>query len=645
MVAVLSLCGIVVSLQQTLLLPLLPELPHLLDTTSDNASWLVTATLLAGAVATPTVTRLADMFGKRRMMVTALAISVVGSLLGAASSLLPLLIAARALQGVGVALVPVAIAIMRDELPSEKIPLGVAIMSATLALGAGIGLPVSGLIAEHLDWHAIFWLTAVVAAVLLVVAWRMLPESPVQTRGQFDFRGAVLLSLALTALLLSLSKGAQWGWTSPTTLGMLAGGLLVLAVWVPLSLTTASPLVDLRVAARPPVMLVNVVSLFAGFAMFTNMLVTTQYLQMPTSSGWGLGLSVLHTGWWSVPGAAAFGLVAPVSAWMTRRWGPSVTLLVGATLMGITYALRVPLSDDLTQVVTGSVLVSTGTALLYGALPTMVMRAVPVTETASANGLNVLLRSVGTSGASAATGAISTALGVTVGSQVLPTEHALQVSLWLAAGSSLVAAALAVPALRMRAYRESRDHDDTLGAGAVVVPGQVLTRHGRPVRGAVVSVLTPDGDSVDWAQTDVEGRFNVAVPHPGEFLVVTAADGWNPRSRIMELGDRAMPPVVLHHRLTMRGTVTDAEGLPVTDALVVLTRSSGEVVRTEHTDHEGGYLVPRPGNGRYVLTVSAPDGSIGARHVTVWEATDGVDLQLGTPLTPRPRTGRGARPV
>ncbi len=639
---VLSLCGIVVSLQQTLLLPLLPELPRLLDTSADTASWLVTATLLAGAVATPTVTRLADMFGKRRMMIVALGVSLLGSLLGAISQAVPLLITARALQGVGLALVPVAIAIMRDELPREKVPLGVAIMSATLAVGAGIGLPVSGLIVEHLDWHAIFWVTAVVAALLLVAAMTLLPESPVMTRGSFDFRGAILLSIALTALLLVVSKGTQWGWTSPITVGLTCVGVLVLGVWIPVSLRTPSPLVDLRVAARTPVLLVNIISVFTGFAMFTNMLVTTQFLQMPTSTGYGIGLGILATGWWMVPNAVAFGLMAPVSAWMTRRWSPQITLISGTGLMAAAYAARVFLSNDLAQIVIGSVLVGIGTALAYGALPTLIMRAVPVTETASANGLNVLLRSIGTSTASATTAAVATASAVVVGGQLAPTQSALSLSLWLAAGASLVATAVAVPTLRMRSYSVDWDRagNERVGVGATVVRGRVISWDGSPIRNAVVTVLTPDGEAVDWGQADSEGRFNAAIPHPGDFLVVTAADGWQPRSRCLELsGEEALPPIVLRDRLTLGGTITDSDGRPVADALVVLTRATGEAVRRIRTDHEGRYLVPRPANGRYVLTVSASDGAMGARSVTVWEAARSVDLTLGTPWrdTDRPR--------
>ncbi|WP_244931312.1 MFS transporter [Nocardioides sp. W7] len=634
-VATLSLCGIVVSLQQTVLLPLLPRLPELLDTSADSASWLVTATLLTGAIATPTVSRLADMYGKRRMIAVALAVSVLGSLLGALSQALPLLITARALQGVGMSLIPVAIAIMRDELPRDRVPLGVALMSATLAIGAGAGPPLSGLISEHLDWHATFWLTGVVGLVLLIAALAILPESPVRTRGTFDVRGAVLLSVALTAVLLALSKGGQWGWTSSATIGLGAAGLALLAVWGPLELRTPSPLVDLRVARRPAVLLVNIASVLVGFAMFTNMLLTTQLLQLPTQTGYGLGLDALHAGLWMVPNAIAFGVMAPVSARLTTRISPQFTMVSGATIMSVAYVARVFLNDNLTQIVIGSVAVGIGTAMVYGALPTLIMRAVPVTETASANGLNVLLRSLGTSTASATTAAVTTAWTITVAGQAYPDLRGLTLLFWISGAAALLAALLGVPMLKMRDFAEEADRTgtDRSGRPAKVVRGQVVDQWARPIRTAVVTVLTPDGDAVDWGQADSDGRFTAAIPAAADYLVVTAAEGWQPRSRIMTLdSDTPLPAIVLRDRLTLKGTITDASGMPISNALVVLTRQSGEAVDSIRTDHEGRYEIPRPANGRYVLTALDPDGAMGARPVTVWEAARSVDLALGTPL-------------
>jgi MFS family permease len=445
----LSLCGVVMSLQQTLILPLLPELPALLDTTADNASWLVTATLLSGAIVTVTLSRLADMYGKRRMVLVALGVTVLGSLLGALGQDLPLLIAARALQGVGVSLVPIGIAMMRDELPRERLPLGIAIMSATLAVGAGAGLPLGGAIATHLDWHAIFWVTGVVGVVLLVAASWVLNESPVRTGGVFDLRGAGVLTAALTALLVALSKGAHWGWSSPLTCGLTLLGAALLALWIPLELRTPAPLVDLRIAARPVLLLVNGAAVLTGFAMYANMLVTTLQLQLPVATGAGLGLSMAGAGAWLAPNAIAFGLMAPVSAGVTGRVGPGSTLLIGSTAMFVAYVGRAFVSDTLVQIVVGSMAVGIGTGLVYGALPTLITRAVPVTETASANGLNVLLRSFGTSTASATTAAVASTATAQVASVGYPSHAALVVVFWLAAAAALGAAIAAVPLTRL----------------------------------------------------------------------------------------------------------------------------------------------------------------------------------------------------
>jgi MFS family permease len=447
--ATLSLCGTVTALQQTLVIPILPDLPELLHTSAGNVSWLVTATLLAGAVATPVVTRLADMFGKRLMMSVCLAIMVGGSLLAALSHSLGPVVAGRAMQGVGMALIPVGIAVMRDELSPERVPLGVALMSATLAIGAGAGLPLSGLIAAHFDWHALFWITAIAGAIMLVAVPLVLSQSPTRTRGSFDFRGALVLSTGLTAVLLALSKGGEWGWASAATLGAGLGGAVLLVSFVPLQLRVRNPLVDVRVARRPAVLLVNVTAVLLGFGMFANLLVTTQLLQLPTSTGFGLGLDVISTGFWMAPSALVFGAMAPISATVINRIGAQATLLIGAGSMAASYVVRVFLSGELWQVVSGSMLVSVGTSLTYAAMPILIMSAVPVTGTASANGLNTLLRSFGTSLSSAAIAAVVTMGSTRIGGASFPTFGALSSVFWMAAGSCLLATAVAVPLFRL----------------------------------------------------------------------------------------------------------------------------------------------------------------------------------------------------
>lgn len=424
-VAVLAITGCIVSLQQTLVVPVLPEFPALLHTSSDNASWLVTATLLTSAIATPVVSRAADMYGKRRMMLLCLAMQIIGSALGGLGDSLSWVVAGRALQGFAAALIPVGISIMRDELPAERVGGAVALMSATLGIGSGVGLPLAGLIYAHASWHDLFWVSAAMATVMAVAVVLVVPESGVRTPGSFDVLGAVLLSAALVCLLLPISKGEQWGWGSQRTLLLFVLAVLLVAAWVPWELRTRSPMVDLRTAARRPVLLTNCASLLVGFSMYGNMLSTTQLLQMPTITGYGFGLTVLRAGLCMLPSGLMMIVLSPVSAWITRRFGGRWTLMIGALVLALGYVGRVFLSGHVLLIIIGAALVSCGTAIAYAAMPTLIMSAVPITETASANGLNTLVRSIGTSSSSAVVAMLltsSTALHASAhGSISLPT--------------------------------------------------------------------------------------------------------------------------------------------------------------------------------------------------------------------------------
>ena len=200
---------------------------------------------------------------------------------------------------------------MRDELPKERVSSAVALMSATLGIGGALGLPLSGVIYTQFGWQAIFWISAIGAAVLIVAVLVLVPESTVRTIGRFDYVGALLLSVILTSLLLAISKGAAWGWGSRPVIGLFVLCALTLAAWFPYELRVGQPLVDLRTSGRRPVLLTNISSLLAGFAMFANLLLTTQQLQIPTATGYGFGLAVTLAGLASIPSGLAMVLMAP----------------------------------------------------------------------------------------------------------------------------------------------------------------------------------------------------------------------------------------------------------------------------------------------------------------------------------------------
>jgi MFS family permease len=439
LLAVLSFGSIVVTLVQTTVFPLLPELPRLTNSAPSNVSWVVTATLLAGAIATPVLGRAGDMYGKRRMFLLALAALTVGSVAGAATSNLSVLIAARAAQGVGAAAIPLAMSILRDVLPRERIGGAVAFISSTMGIGAALGLPLAAVLMEFADWHVMFWATAVLGAGAFVAAWRLIPVDRPGARARFDTVGALGLSAGLVCLLLAVSKGGDWGWTGGPTLGLTGAAVLIFAGWTAHQRRAARPLVDLRLAARRAVLLPHIAAMFAGFSVYANTLVTSQLVQAPKSTGYGLGLSVAWTGLCLLPSGLIMFAFAPVSARISASYGAKTTLICGSLAMAAGYVVRYIGIRSLWTILIGAAVVSIGTALVYSALPTLVMQAVPQAQTAAANGLNVLSRTIGQALCSASVAAVLAHHTITAANVTAPALDGYRTAFAIAGFTALVA--------------------------------------------------------------------------------------------------------------------------------------------------------------------------------------------------------------
>ncbi|MFC4001234.1 MFS transporter [Prauserella oleivorans] len=443
-VGVLASSGIAVSLMQTLAVPLLPEFPRLLGTTPSNAAWLITVTLLTGAVFAPVLGRLGDMYGKRRMLLVALSAMALGSALGALSSEFLVLLAARALQGVAIGVIPLGISIMRDELPPERVGTGIAVMSSTLGAGGAVGLPLTGFVAENADWHWLFAGAAVFAALEILLVRLLVPESPVRSGGRFDLAGAVGLSVALLCLLLPVSRGSVWGWGSPPVLGLLGASLLLFLVWGRYELRGPSaPLVDLRVSARPAVLLTNIASVLIGIAMFASFMVSAQMLQAPAETGYGFDLSLMESGLALLPVGCAMVAFSPLSAVVSRRWGPRVTVVLGVSVLAAGNLCRPLVHRPLAGVILVVTVTAIGAALAYGAVPALIMRAVPRSETAAANSLNALCRSIGTSSCSAIVATVSAGMVTYAAGGEFPSLVGYTVIFVIAGGAALLAGVIA----------------------------------------------------------------------------------------------------------------------------------------------------------------------------------------------------------
>jgi MFS family permease len=443
-VAVLAFAGIVASLMQTLVVPLIGDLPTLLHTTASNATWAVTATLLAAAITTPAIGRLGDLYGKRRLMLACTVPLVVGSAVCAtAGSLLPMIVG-RGLQGIGAGLVPLGISALRELVPAERLGSSIALISSSLGIGSALGLPIAAAVVEHANWRVLFWASAVLSTLVAALIRFAIPDTPARAQGRFDLLGAVGLGSGLLCLLLGVSKGGDWGWGNAATLGLLIAAPVLLVAWAWWELRTSAPLVNLRVAANRQVLLTNAASVVVGFAMYAQALIVPQLLQLPTATGYGLGQSMQAAGLWMAPSGLVMMLVSPIGAKISAARGAKTTLALGALVIAAGYGSSLALLSSAWGLLVVTCVCSAGVALAYGAMPALIIGAVPASETGSANSFNTLMRSIGTSVSAAVVGLVLAHMTNDFGGHAVASLHGFRTGMGLGCVVALLAAAVAL---------------------------------------------------------------------------------------------------------------------------------------------------------------------------------------------------------
>lgn len=451
--------GLIAAFMQTLVTPILPELPVLLSSRAADTSWVLTATLLAASVSIPISGRLGDMYGKRRVVLTLLVIMTLGSIICALSNTVVPMIIGRSLQGIGLGVISLGISVLRDVIHPKNLGGAVALVSATLGIGGAVGLPVAAVIAQNFSWHYLFWLATGLSVLAFLLVFAIVPVSTLRSEGSFDVVGAIGLGIALVGILLAISKGNEWGWGSATTLGLLIGGVVVLVGWALFELHHPDPLIDLRVASRRPVLLTNLTSISVGFAFFTVSGSLPILLEAPSTTGVAFGLPLLIASLCLMPLGLVMFVTSPVAARLSNARGPRTSLILGGAIIAVTFVAATQLTGEIWHAILISTFVGLGVGFAYAAMPTLIMGAVPPTETAAANGLNSVMRTLGST-------ISATIVGVIMSTHVdggIPTTAAFQQVFLL---GSAAAAAGAIIAL----FIPRRDTTYT-GTASIRLPG------------------------------------------------------------------------------------------------------------------------------------------------------------------------------
>jgi MFS family permease len=418
----LSFVVLTVAVLQTAVVPVLGIIADQLDASLVAVSWAVTANLLAAAAATPLIGRLADLHSKKRVLLWVLAVVLVGSVLAATTSSLALLIVGRVLQAASFALYPIGVAILREELSEDRMVSAMSVLSGTLGFGGGTGLVVVGLLMNHgANYHRVFWLTTAFTVVVIAIVVFVVPARPRSTSGTIDWLGAAGLAAGLSAMLLAITQGNAWGWTSPRTLACAAGGIVITVGWWLWERRAKQPLVSTKMLSRRPIMLTNLATIFVGMGLYFAFLGLTQFVQIPRdTAGYGFGATVLEASViYLLPGALTGFLVALVSGRFIDRFGARPVLVVAAAA-GITGFLFIAIAHDAPwQVIVASILANAYISLGYGALPALVVSEVSAGETGVATGMNAIARTIGSSTAAAL---VAVLLGRTIDGSSVPAE-------------------------------------------------------------------------------------------------------------------------------------------------------------------------------------------------------------------------------
>jgi MFS family permease len=427
LVPTLVLSGSLMAVVSSLGAPLIPTLSRADGVSLSTGEWILTITLLAGALATPVMGRLAD--GPRQRAV------VVGCVLSAVSNGFTVLIIGRALQGVGLGLLPVAMAIARRNLPWEAARQTIATLSVTTAIGVGLGYPVTGLIAQLLGFRAAYWFGAITVTGALVLAALVLPPRSAGTSRRFDVVGAGLLSLAVIGVSVVLSEGGGWGWASARSLGVVAASVVLLAVWIPFELRVAEPLIDLRQARNRSVLTADVSGFLISIAMFLLLPIIVEFVQIPRSAGYGFAASVAVSGLVLIPLSVGSFVASRFLVVYERRFGPRTMIPLGSVVFAVGAMFFALEHSALWEAFVTVAVCGLGVGFTTGAMPGFITRAVAQSETGSATGFYQVVRSIGLTVGSALSAAVL--MAHTRHGQALPDADGFKAALIIAAALCL----------------------------------------------------------------------------------------------------------------------------------------------------------------------------------------------------------------
>ncbi|MGI0140871.1 MAG: MFS transporter [Thermoplasmata archaeon] len=402
----LSGVGLLVSFSESMLIPALPTIQLQYEASAAAASWIPAIYLLVGAVSVPLLGKWGDTYGKKRLLMIVMAAYSGAVVLDGFSWDLASLLAFRAVQGLGLAMFPLAISLIHDEMEAARVPVSIGVLTSMNGVGSAIGLILGAWITENYGWQTNYHVLAPFAVLLTVILWFAVRESTQRHAERIDYVGISFLGASVALLLVAVTEGGTLGWTSATTLTLVVFGLGFALALIVAERRSARPLFQLKAPGFANILKVDFAMFVAGAVMFLGFYVAIYFAQEPTV---GLGRDVAQAGLVLAPAAILMLVFAPLGGRIAQRFGEKPVELLGFLLVVAGFVSLIFLHKTAFGLGLDMVVLFAGVAFLLTALSISVLALAPANDVGSEIGLNTSFRTIGQALGVAVAGACLTA--------------------------------------------------------------------------------------------------------------------------------------------------------------------------------------------------------------------------------------------
>ncbi|MDP3750008.1 MAG: MFS transporter [Phenylobacterium sp.] len=392
-VGALLLADILSTLEQTMVFTAMPTITREFDHSRD-VLWLVTGGLLMGTMTCALAGRLGDLYGRSRMLLVVMGLACLGSTIAALAPSLSQLIAGTTLQGAGNAILPLALAVVRERFPTEKVPFYIGVMLTGSMVGALAGLLAGGLLVDNLGWQSIYFVSAgyAVAAMLAVGALVGVRGAKLLDEKRVAMICGALFAPAIAMLLFAITRIRDWGITDWRILSLVVASALIGGYWVRHQLREAYPLINLRLAVSRELGLPFLCISLIGLGTLQHTLILSMFLQQPQVTGAGLGLTATLAGYALMPVRVVGAVSSPAGGHLVQRLGVRAVMIYAALVAALGWLIIGLFPSYLPAVLLGAVLEGAAGVVVYAAASTAIVQAAPPDRIGEAAGLGAVMR-------------------------------------------------------------------------------------------------------------------------------------------------------------------------------------------------------------------------------------------------------------